>query len=75
MHDDKLTIKSNGRLHDGIDMFMNTTLAATMAGATFSGTVTTAGPKVTLSLDIIPGALLTLQADTVDTKGGHVRSE
>lgn len=75
MHDDKLTIKSTGRIHLDIDMYLNSTLAATLAGATFSGTVTVTGPKATLSLDIIPGAPLTLQQDIVDTKGGHIRSE
>lgn len=75
MHDDKVTIKSNGRIHIDSDMFFNPTLAATLAGATFSGSVTVVGPKATLSLDIIPGSPLTLQADVVDTKGGHVRSE
>lgn len=75
MHIDKVTIKSTGRLHVDQDVFMNPTLAATFAGATFSGTVTVIGPKVTISVDVIPGSPLTLQTDVVDTKGGSIRSE
>lgn len=75
MHDDKLTILSNGRLHLDMDAYLNMTLAATFAGATFSGTVTVVGPKVTVSVDIVPGSPLSLQTNIVDDKQGHIRSE
>lgn len=68
MQDSKLTIKANGRIHIDTDMYMNSALAATLAGATFSGSVTVTGPKAVLSLDIIPGAPLTLQIDTLLAK-------
>lgn len=68
MQDSKFTIKANGRIHIDTDMFMNSTLAATLAGATFSGSVTVIGPKATLSLDIVPGSPLALQIDTLLAK-------
>lgn len=68
MQDSKFTIKANGRIHIDTDMFMNSTLVATLVGAAFSGGVTVTGPKATLSLDIIPGSPLALQVDSVLTK-------